>query len=273
MRDCIIVGSVALWRWGVLHNYNPKDIDVFYRQGSEKPNLRDPNRRIEYHEIPSEVFDKFIFLDQSSYPTIESLYVLKLSHSEYNVHWHKTVSHIQLIKRYLWSIGYERDVFENLSQEYKDLFYALKDFWKTVHKGKKDHISFKAKKKDFFNQHVQRVYDHDLIHDVVKHYDEPLYKQCLKDGEEVLIDKMKFDQLSFDDKIKMIQEEIYVLALERILIPKKFTVCKHEAYRHMLKRFVTDMSKGWLPTFVVDNYDILYKIDLDYESKFIAAIK
>lgn len=269
MRDWIIVGSAALQYWSVTGAHAPRDLDIFYREGSEKPVIERYSMRVEYHELPKEVFDKFVFADdQTHYPTLESLYVLKLSHSEYDVHWHKTVSHIQLIKKYLWARGHKRDIFNNLSQEYKDLFYALKDFWKTVHKGKKEKISFKSRKAEFFNQHVKRVYDHDFIHQTVKYYDQPLYKKCLKDGEEVFIDKAKFDMLTFEDKIKLVREEVYVLALERMLIPSDFKICKHEAYRHMLKRFVTNMSKNWLPTFVVDNYDILYKIDVDYEKLF-----
>ena len=263
MANYFITGSNVLKYWSVLE-VKPKDLDIIYIEGTEKP-IIESNLRVEYHTLPKELFDKFI--TENNYITLESLYILKLSHAEYNIHWEKTVGHIQLIKRYLRARGYKDPIFDNLDLKYRELYYALKDYWKIVHTAK-NKIKLDLTKDKFFNNKVQRIYDHDFIHETIKYNDQPMYAKCLKDGKEVLLDKSKFDKLTFEDKLNLCREEIYVLALERYLIPSNFKMCIHTTYRTALQRLVTSMSRGWFPDFIVDNYDKLYKIDKNYAKIF-----
>ena len=129
-------------------------------------------------------------------------------------------------------------------------------------------MSLNKSKDKFFTDKVSRKYDHDYLHKIVAYYDEPMYKKCLKDGQEVLLDENKFNVLTYEDKLKLCREEIYVISLERILIPNSFQVCEHIAYRTALRKVVTKMTKGWFPTFIVDNYHLLYKMDVNYMKKF-----
>ena len=271
MADYYIVGSYIMRAYGF--DIDPKDVDIFYRQGTQKPDVKkwyDTVKRIEYHAIPSHIFDKFILsgFGHGTYIDLESLYILKLSHAEYDIHWSKTVNHIQRIKRKLMHKYGSVDIFKSLPSKYHDLFYALKDFWKEKHKEKKK-IRLAVTKKQFFNEKVSRKYDHDFLHEVVKYNDEPMYKKCLKDGHEVLLDENKFKKLSKREKLQLCREEIYVIALERFLIPSNFAYCEHECYRAALKKLVTTMTKGWFPTFIVDNYDLLSKIDKNYMKIFL----
>ena len=229
--------------------------------------------------IPYPVFlydckNYFNFLD------LQSQYVLKLSHAEFDIHWSKTINDIQRMKKCFVMNNalkphtklFPEEVFDSLDIKYKDLFFALKAYWAIKHKDKK-HVNLNMPKNEFFNEHVKRKYDHDYLHQMVAYYDQPMFKRCLKDGHDVMLDLVKFEQLSFDDKLKICREEIYVLALERILIPNNFSSCEHQAYRITLKNLVTKMSTKWFPTFIADNYNYLYKFDVNYMKKFLNNIK
>lgn len=278
MDNYFIAGSNVLKYWGV-SGIEPKDLDVFYIQGTKKPEINPSisnGLKIEYHTMPKRLFDMFITNNtgrdsgtkrQTTYLTLESLYILKLSHADYNIHWQKTINHIQLIKKYLRARGHKDPILNNLPKEYKELLKELKDFWEITHK-KKQHIKLNVPKAKFFTAAVDRKYDHDYLHEAVMYYNSPMYKRCLKDGQEVLLDKKKFDALSFEEKLRLCREEIYVIALERYLIPNDFKMCEHEAYRSALRRLVTTMTRGWFPTFIVDNYNSLYKMDLNYMKAF-----
>lgn len=264
MVNYFIVGSTVMQKFGF--KVEPKDLDIFYIKGTKKPFIK-CNRRVEYHTLPKELFDKFItrfdYPAGHSYLTPESLYVLKLSHAEYNIHWQKTVKHIHMLKRDLKEKYRTADIFDALPEQYRNLFYDLKEFWKTVHKSKRN-IKLNANKDKFFNNRVQRKYDHDLLHEIVKYSTEPMYKKCLKDGQDVFLDEKKFNALTHRQKLQLCREEIYVIALERFLIPNNFKLCEHECYRAALKKLVTTMTKGWFPTYICDNYDQLNKVDKNY---------
>jgi len=262
MADFIIVGSTALKHW-LPNSKEPKDLDIFYPEGNQRPDIKS-NRKVEMHEIPKDIYD--LFETDDGYLTLQSLYILKLSHAEYNIKWYKTLRHMMQLKAHTMP-------FDSFTKREKQLFEKLKNFWRIKHGYRKEKVTLNKTKDRFFTSKVKRIYDHDYIHDIVCYYHKPLYKRCLREGKEVLFDKSKFDALSFEDKIRLCREEIYVLALERYLIPVNFKQDANEAYRLALKCLVTRMSKGWFPTFIVDNYHILYKVDKDYSGIFRNAIK
>lgn len=264
----LIAGSTAMQFFG--YKVKPKDLDVFYVKGTKKPELKS-DRKVEYHAIPKFLFDGFETIQ--GYLTPESMYILKLSHAEYDIHWQKTVNHIHALKRDLKTKYYANsDVFLFLPQKHKEQFYNLKAYWRTIHKSK-DKVKLAVKKDEFFNKKVSRKYDHDFLHEVVKYKDKPMYRKCLKDGHEVFLDEDKFKRLDRGEQLILAREEIYVIALERFLIPNNFNMCEHEAYKMALKKLVTTMSRGWFPTFIVDNYNILCKIDKNYMQIFKNKVK
>lgn len=260
----------------------PKDFDVIYAETNEEVEIGKVysalgTDTIEFHTLPKDLFAKLLF-DHRNYnsfyenigiPTLEALYVLKLSHAEYNIHWHKTVSHIQIMKKQL-KINYGKPDFNfnDLLPEYKDLFYSLKKHWRVIHGKRKEQISLQVSKEKFFNNKVPRIYEHDYLHECVSYYNEPLYKSVLKNGHSVLIDEDKFNLLPFDDRLRLAKEEIYAIALERYLLPYEFKACTVNSYQRALRKVVIELSKGWFPTFIVDNYDKMYKMDFDYAKKF-----
>src|SRR5579863_3799222 len=144
MSNYFIAGSYALHAHGF--KIKPRDLDIFYIEGTKRPYIKS-DIRVEYHAIPEDLYLRFE--QRGGCLTPESMYILKLSHAEYDIHWQKTVNHIHMIKR------------------------MLKEFWKTVHKSKK-RITLKMPKDKFFNNKVKRKYDHDLLHEIVKYNEEPM---------------------------------------------------------------------------------------------------
>lgn len=262
----LIIGSTALqfhiegWPTppGLINksiNISPKDYDIIYPDDMSEPKFN-LHAHVDKHSMPRHIFDQFIH--DIGRIDLNSQYILKLSHLEFDIHWAKNISHLQLLKR-LTNLN-----LDNMSENQLKLLNDLKEHWKIVHKDRKRNVSLNQYPKSFFNNKVKRKYYHDDLHSAMAYYDEPMYKRILKDNHPVLPDKKKWDLLSFDDKIKCAREEIYVIALERFLIPNEMKYCKHEAYRAALKKLITTMTKGWFPTFMLDNYNILIKIDKDY---------
>jgi hypothetical protein len=143
-----------------------------------------------------------------------------------------------------------------------ELFDILYPVWEEWYGKKKAKLNVSAE--DFFNNKVLRIYDHDSIHRSIAYYDRPLYERILADGQDVMVDKAKFDCMPYDDKLKLVREEVYATALERQIIPSEYKMSPRAAYSWALRKTITDFSKGWFPKFIVLNYSHLYAPDIDY---------
>lgn len=124
----------------------------------------------------------------------------------------------------------------------------------------------KLKGKDstaFFTDKVKYYYEHDSIHELMAHYDQPMYLRT-KIDETVECHKSLFEALTHDDKIKQVLEECYVIALERCLYPlvmgdfniPAFT--HDDAFKYALVRVSTNLTGGWFRKFSADNFSDIY---------------
>jgi hypothetical protein len=183
--------------------------------------------------------------------TVDELYTLKISHAFWNLHgtWNKHMGDIV----FLWKKG---------AQFIPELFDILYPIWEERYGKKKANLN--AKPEDFFNKNVHRVYDHDSIHRSIAYYDRPLYERILRDGHDVMVDRAKFEALPYEDKLKLVREEVYATALERQVIPSDYKYSPRAAYAWAMMKTVTSFSKGWFPLFIVTNYQNLFKPDVDY---------
>src|SRR5690606_15193909 len=114
---------------------------------------------------------------------------------------------------------------------------------------------------------VRRVYDHDSIHDSVAYGERPLYESVLKDGHSVQVDMSKVRALPYTEQIKLFREEIYATALERKVIPSDYKCSPRAAYAWALRRTITSLTKGWSARFIVTNYDVFHRPDMDYVAR------
>lgn len=138
---------------------------------------------------------------------------------------------------------------------------------------------------------LKRRFVHDDLHAAVKYYDEPLYAKAKNDQSLALLSESKFNAFTPLDKLRLVREESYVIALERIIIPRlysKITLHRHGlldvadinipttmidgAYSHALQRICTTLTKGWFREFATEHYDELAKPEVDYFDLFIRAV-
>ena len=79
------------------------------------------------------------------------------------------------------------------------------------------------------------------------------------DGQDVEISEDKFNKLTFDEKLDVIREEVYVMAYERYK-DKNHLV----AYSKMLKKFIMQHAPIWMFPFVVENYLKINRAEINF---------
>lgn len=232
-----LIGSTALSHWCDM-NRTPKDVDYF----SDKP-IEDAD--VFYHPNLSN-------WNWGDIATLDELYTLKVSHSFWalrNKSWDK----------HMWDINFMR---ENGAQFIPALYDILYPIWEEKHGRKK--INLNLSPEDFFTNTVHRVYDHDSIHQSVAYYDKPLFNSVLKTGHSVMVDWNKFEMLGFEDKVRLVREEVYATALERVMIPKNYQYPRGAAYAWALQKTITSFWKGKWALWVVLNHKDVRSADIDY---------
>ena len=126
-------------------------------------------------------------------------------------------------------------------------------------------------KDNFFTDSVPYVYDHDTIHEAVKHLDKPAYQYYMKDGEQVMCDRDKWEALPEDIKLLGVLEESYVLAIERAIVP--FNTDPHKAFKIALEKVCTSVTSGWFREYAWENYfRVLERYNPTFVDKFNKAL-
>lgn len=191
-------------------------------------------------------------------PSLDVLYAIKMSHRflKNSPHFLKTMNDILLMR--------------NLGAKIPDY---LKEWF--VQREKEtynySHPNLNQSKKNFFdsNQGIKYVYDHDSIHEAMKHLDKPAYSFFKEDEKEVKCSKKKFFEVSEEIRLYSVLEESYVLALERSQIPFRDKVDPKESFLIALEKVCTSISSGWWREFAWDHYyQVLNMYDGNYVSKF-----
>lgn len=179
--------------------------------------------------------------------TLNDLLTIKLSHLPYDIFWHKHRNDYLVFKKHGGRIN-------------EPLYNLLKAHWKDVHNNK-PYLSLYRTKDSFFDDFVKKEFDHDYLHELVAYPNEPVYKSCLKDGQEVAIDHNKFLSLHFDQQVKMFREEVNVIMCERWLIPtrEKGTILFNDAYSRSVHKTVTALTKGWASYFMCENIELFIR--------------
>ena len=235
----LMIGSTAALYWGI-NRSNPKDTDYFYyRENEVVPS--------DSHKIPRELYEKIP--SYNGWITPEALLTLKCSHLQWDIHWEKT----KLDIIYWMELGYKI---------IPDLYQDFVSYWKEIH-GDKSFLSLNKDKEEFFQDNVYYPIDHDELHRLVALPDDPVYLRCLKDNKEVEISKEKFDNLIYNDKVRMFKEEISVIALERYLLnPFNDVNDILQSYQLALKKTITNLTKNWASDFIIFNLLDFIKIDI-----------
>lgn len=227
----ILIGSRAL------RHFFPE----FDREGDwdyivgEKPKWTPSCVNVEYHLNP--IFDGYEY--KIMLPN--DLYTLKMSHMFWNINWEK----------HMWDIQFLRSKGCRLN---KELFYKLYDYWNTVHeKNKRSDLKMTAG--EFFNNAITCPYSHDFLHTLINPI--PTYTKVLVG--EVEVGEDKFNLLSYNEKCKLVIEEVEVMAYERME-----SLGHLKAYGRMLKKFIISHAPLWEAIFIIENFIALHKSKRDF---------
>lgn len=106
---------------------------------------------------------------------------------------------------------------------------------------------------EFFDDAVTKIFDHDYLHELVAFGESPLYKKLQKDSTRAWCEKDLWDKLCYNDKVKCVSEEAYVIAIERFLLPDWKANPKISYYK-AVGRICTTLTSGWFRDFAIENY-------------------
>ena len=127
------------------------------------------------------------------------------------------------------------------------------------------HPKLNQSKGDFFTDDVPYIYDHDSIHEVVKHLSYPAYWYFKPADSEVAVSRTMFEGLSEEVKLYSVLEESYVLALERSQIPYPETDRK-KSFDMALMKVCSSITSGWWREYAWENYD---KVQAMYNENYV----
>ena len=240
----VLIGSKALATY--FSDYRmPKDADYII-DGVFQHSVGESGERVEYYDCNRNRGLRVLFERTNEIPTVDELYTLKLSHCFWPVHWEKTMGDLAFMQ----SHGAKID---------ENLFGLLYTDWEKIHGKKRAYL--KKENEKFFSDCVKREYIHDDIHRAIAYNDRPMFECVKSDLNSAFVSKSMFLGLPFEDKLKLCREEIYVVALERFLIPSDFRHSKMYAYKKACEKLLTSMTKGWFPKFIAENWLSLRKPD------------
>lgn len=204
-------------------------------------------------------------LDECTYGTLpgffgEKLHVLdpdyqlltKRSHLVYPIHFEKNIADYTFMKRMICS--YKELIKEPLMNEY----YTLRSN-EAKERNKQKTPKLNVTTEDFFSSKlpVPTYFVHDHIHKMMAHDSVPMYTKMQPDPSSAWCSKDMFFNLPFKEQIQCIQEEAYVIALERYIIPQYGENCNDylDCYKRAVKRICTTLTSGWFRDFAIENYD------------------
>lgn len=191
---------------------------------------------------------------------LDTLFAIKRSHRYYEQHWHKNIKDYLFLKHFCTLTDELRSI-----SDIREAEQAKKHF--------KPNRSLEVSNDDFFSksQHiVQRTYVHDDLHYATCYYDKPLWTRCKYDQSKATISEELFNKLSHEDQVKMVQEEAFVIALERKIIPNN--VDPKAAFRWAVMRIGTSLTKGWFRDFTINNYHAVIRHNHNYVGLFQKAL-
>ena len=174
---------------------------------------------------------------------------------------------LALIKRsHLWrDLGFDKHITQwnkHLQREMFNAFADDKDYLQrrtaaTMQMFPQGHPKLNQTVEKFFDDAVTKKYNHDFLHELYAHHDKPLYTYMQSNPELAWCEKDKWDKFSFDDKIKCVQEEAYVIATERFLVPSGWDYPERLAYFNAIKKICTTLCSGWFRDFAIDNHQLI----------------
>jgi len=251
----LLIGSRALEYWSPDFQCKPNaDWDII-----SEHQIIDETKRIEWHnfdtvanyDIQSYASDQFIEIAGQRVYIVNpiGLAIIKRSHLWRNLSFQKHITH------YHKHLKFYSFMFTTKDKEVLNKRTAL-----TMAAYPQGHPSLKKSVEDFFDDYVEKKYNHDYLHELVAYHDKPLYTQLQRNPSSAWCDKDLWDKLSNDDKIKCVAEEAQVIAIERFLVPSNWNYAPRHAYLKALDKVCTTLCSGWFRDFAIDNYPEIFNL-------------
>jgi hypothetical protein len=120
-----------------------------------------------------------------------------------------------------------------------------------------------------------RVHEHDDLHRATCYGEAPLYQRLKDDQAQAYASVGKFEQLPHADRIRLVREECYAIALERVLLPAQdFGISwdEYQAFQHALRRICTSLARGWFRDYAIDNYPEISRYDKPFLQEYHRAL-
>ncbi len=321
-KDYIIIGSKAIKHHFPDFPRIPMDIDVICSKTIYLDCLKDKHliesvkenensAIIKWNDMATPV--EYLFSDgiesfemllrdsdfEGDYAPIEILYSLKKAHIHFPIKFQKHIEDLMFLREKLrekYKLDFETDL-----KLYHDILNKSLDLtelhFKETEKrlGKLKTPKMNQNTKMFFGKsekYIKSYYIHDNIHLAIAHDQDPIYLSILKEGAEVETDVHRWSPLTLQQKIWCVLEEVYVIALERKIIPQLFDIkylpalindeksirqygmmSDKEAFDWALMRVCTTLCDGFFREFAVRAYDEIQKqYDKNYVDKFFKNI-
>ncbi len=251
----LLIGSRALEYWSPdFKARDNSDWDII-----SEFKIVDDTRRIEWHDcnivgnydIDRYASDEYIEIAGQRVYIINpiGLAIIKRSHLWRNLSFQKHITH------YHKHLAKYRSMFTQADELVLDKRTKL-----TMATYPQGHPSLKKSVEDFFDDYVEKKYNHDYLHELVAYHDKPLYTQLQRDASSAWCDKDLWNKLSNDDKIKCVAEETQVIAIERFLVPHNWDYPIRHAYIKALDKVCTTLCSGWFRDFAIDNYPKVFEL-------------
>ena len=221
------------------------------------------------------------FCNENSYASPQILYSLKKAHIHFPVKFDKHIKDLMFLRNKLRqikgvSLYTDLNSVDDLLDSYPALTYL--HFQETEKRlGKLKTPKMNQTIEDFFGKskkYVKSYFVHDNIHLAMAHKRNPMYLNILKPNSEVETDQEFWSYLKLQEKIYCVLEEVYVIALERKILPSLFEntskiYTPKEAFDWALMRVCTTLCDGFFREFAVKAYDEIQKqYDENYVNKF-----
>jgi hypothetical protein len=261
-----LIGSRALNYW-----FPEREIKEDADWDIVSSDTKESTREIEY--APTDLPFMEVCKEFDSYQAVESpvgivsvvspigLALIKRSHLHRPIKWDKHIRDFHFIKK-------------EISSSFNSNAYVR--YLGLLTKATKEKYGDRTPKlnkttKEFFDDYVEKKYEHDSLHRVVAFYDKPIFEELKTDNDKVWCSKKLWDQLPYEKKIQCVCEEAFVIALERYLIPKP-DYPPHFAFHKAVFRISTTLTGNWFRDFSIDNWNTIITYDkYDFLGKFIAV--
>ena len=243
----IMIGSQVISLTYPDYYREPNDMDYLVKEKPDDWN----SKKIDLHE--NSVLWSYI-RNNKERVSIETLYTLKCSHIFWDINWKK---HMRDIK-YLNSKDIELD---------EVLYNQLIPHWENLH-GKRRTPNFDSDNEEFFNDNVDREFEHDELHKIVAYPKDTVFDKIKEDKYRAEVSEHLFYDLPEEEKIRMVKEEAYVLALERYILNDNKLMPKVVAYKRMMKKLLMGLTPLWLAKWMTLNFEKLDNPDRKFVEKF-----